>query len=291
MKRNLEDIYMHIRKTLGLVLSVLIMCTVLVSCGEEENGYLDKDGNIPSYEMSEAPDGYYILKRSDKRCYTALKVGGVDLDDNYLNAHYWLLEDMEKAVPELTEDDQIVLLDTQLRPNSFTFVKMADYGYTVGTSFSIIDNTDDLKSPTIITFGDDVNAASPIGPYLDEKLVTGHENNTNVKLTTINGKEITENMLTDGRYFKSLTKKGMYKFTYYEGTKYNDINIQADSHLFVADGTYTSTSYAEMEDQYFVIAPAPEMENGYYYMDGLGLFYYSGATKSIGEAEKDIEEQ
>lgn len=281
---------MRISKFIGLLSAAVILAGSLTSCGKEEIGYLDKDGNIPSYEMADAPDGYYILKREDKRCYVALSQGATDVSDNYINMHYWLIEDMEKAIPELTEDDQIILKNIKERPSQFTFVKMNDYGYTIGSSFSIINETNDLKSPTIITFGGDVNPASPIGAYLDSKLTTGHDNNANVKLTTINGKEITENMLTDGRYFKGLTKKGMYKFTYYEGTKYFDINIQADSHLFVAGDIYKSSSYAEMEDQYFVIAPAAEMENGYYYMEGLGLFYYSGATKTIGEDEKNIEE-
>lgn len=62
-------------------------------------------------------------------------------------------------------------------PNKFQFVRLEDYGYTVGTNFSAIDNTEDIKSPTIVTFGDDINSLSPITSYLDEQIPTGHSNN------------------------------------------------------------------------------------------------------------------
>ena len=116
---------------------------------------------------------------------------------------------------------------------------------------------------------------------MDEQIPTGHSNNDNVKITTINGKDFTENMLTSDGYLKNLTQDGIYKFSYYEGTKYRTISIKADSHLFVAKDVYESALYAEMEDVYFVIAPTSDMPNGYYYLPDYGMFYYSGAAKNI----------
>ena len=250
---------------------------------EERNvKMLIKDGKIPSYDLSAAEDGYYILKNDDKKCYSGLKVGAVNTDDDsFSTLHYWLLSDMEKAIPELTAEDQLIIKNTNERPNKFQLVRLEDYGYTVGTNFSVIDNTEDIKSPTIVTFGDDINSLSPITSYLDEQIPTGHSNNDNVKITTINGKDFTENMLTSDGYLKNLTQDGIYKFSYYEGTKYRTISIKADSHLFVAKDVYESTLYAEMEDVYFVIAPTSDMPNGYYYLPDYGMFYYSGAAKNI----------
>ena len=276
------------------ILSGILCASIALSfsgCGEKEEGYLDANGRIPSYTMDEAPDGIYILKKEDKRVYKGLTVGGVNVeDDTFSTIHYWLLEDMEKAVPELTADDQIIIKSVSNRPDSYTFVKLLDYGYTVGTNFDVLEETQDIKSPTIITFGSDVNVNSPIKAYLDGNIQTGHESNPNVKLTAINGKEFLRSMLTEKGYLKGLTKQGMYNFTYYEGTMYKDIMIKADSHLFVASDVYKSSSYAEMEDKYFVIAPSSEMDNGYYYLKGYGMFYYSGAARKIGnDSDKEID--
>ena len=279
------------KKTLTSVMIAAVMGLTLSGCGEEKMGYLDKDGNIPSYTMDEAPDGIYILKKEDKRVYVGLNAGGVNTQDNtYSTVHYWLLEDMERAIPNLTAEDQIIIKNLGERPSSYTFVKMIDYGYTVGTNFDVLEDTSDIKSPTIITFGSDINENSPADAYLTSQISTGHYSNENVKITAINGKEFTQSMLTEQGYLKGLTKQGMYDFTYYEGTQYKDIMIKADSHLFVAADVYVSSSYAEMEDQYFVVAPSSEMSNGYYFLSGYGMFYYSGAERSIGgDTEKEID--
>ena len=279
-----RNVKMLILKKAGAIALSFVLCgsIFLSGCGKDENTYLTKDGKIPSYDLSAAEDGYYILKNDDKKCYSGLKVGAVNTDDDsFSTLHYWLLSDMEKAIQELTAEDQLIIKNTNERPNKFQFVRLEDYGYTVGTNFSVIDNTEDIKSPTIVTFGDDINSLSPITSYLDEQIPTGHSNNDNVKITTINGKDFTENMLTSDGYLKNLTQDGIYKFSYYEGTKYRTISIKADSHLFVAKDVYESTLYAEMEDVYFVIAPTSDMPNGYYYLPDYGMFYYSGAAKNI----------
>ena len=37
---------------------------------------------------------------------------------------------MEKAIPELTAEAQLIIKNTNERPNKFQFVRLEDYGYT-----------------------------------------------------------------------------------------------------------------------------------------------------------------
>lgn len=90
-------------------------------CGKDENTYLTKGGKIPSYDLSAAEDGYYILKNDDKKCYSGLKVGAVNTDDDsFSTLHYWLLSDMEKAIPELTAEDQLIIKIQMKDPINFS---------------------------------------------------------------------------------------------------------------------------------------------------------------------------
>ena len=139
----------------------------------------------------------------------------------------------------------------------------------------------------MITFGDDINPSSPISGYLKSNVTGGQ-----VKILEINGKDFKASMLTPEGYLKGLTKNAMYKFSYYGGTYYESVVVKADSHLFVADTTYSSSSYSEMKSNYFIINLPSSVTKGYYYLPGFGLFYYTGVEEGIGDnVEKVIEEE
>lgn len=270
-------INMKIRSILALATAALLSFS-MVGCGKDNGpSWITADGKIPSWTMEEAPDGYYIYKAENHRVYQGLMMGY--MDDN----HYWLIEDYEKAIPKLTPEDQIIVKNISNRPNSFRFIKFADLGYTIGTNFSVIQNSGDLKSPTIITFGADQNPASPIGSYIGTEI--GEIDTANVKILAINDQEFKPSMLTEGGYMHNLTKNGMYKFTYFKGTYQKDIRLKADSRLFVAVTTYNTTGYSEMGDgNYFIINPPASIEAGYYYLEGYGLFEYTGNVGLPGQS-------
>lgn len=278
---------MRIKRLFATVLAAACLSFSLVGCGEQQGvGYLDANGNIPSWGLSEAGDGYYILKAADHRVYQGFKAGYID------DKHFWLTEKMDNAIPVLTVDDQIIVKNIASRPSSYRFIRFIDYGYTVGTNFSIIQESNDIKSPTIITFGQDRNPASPVGSYIDQQIKNPKDGN--VKILKINDNDFKASMLTEAGYLKGLTKNGMYSFSYYEGTYYKKIQLKADSHLFLADTTYNSTSYSEMQekDNYFIINLPASLSSGYYYLENYGLFRYEGNDSGIGtEIKKEIDDE
>jgi len=274
-----------LKKIILTVLCTSTLAATLSGCSEDTGpGYLTEDGKIPSYSMDEIADGYYLLSATDGRCYQGFTAGAGD------TTYKWLTEDMDKAIPILTPNDQLIVKQVGSRPSTFTFTSYIDYGYTIGTNFTIINDTEDVKTPTIITFGGITNPYSPIGAYLEQAAPT--KGTENVKILEINGKDFKASMLTTNGYLKGLTKNAMYKFTYYEGTYYKDVTLKADSHLFLADTIYTSSSYSEMKSNYFIINIPSSLTKGYYILDGFGLFYYTGVDTALGEEiNKVIEDE
>lgn len=261
--------------TMGLALT---MAFGLTACGES---------NVISYEgqtIEAAPAGTYVLSSKDGLAYPTLAEGQTEDTD-----HWFLFESQLENIAELGAKDQLIYTNIEERPTSFTFYKFDELGYTVGTSFDVYTETSDAKSPTIITFGTSRNVFSPISSYLDTYVTD--KINENVKITKINGIKMKTSMLTSAGYLKGLTKDAMYKFTFYQGTYYKSITVKADSLLLYKSGKYATTSYSEMESNYFIINLPTDMPNGYYYLEGFGIFKYTGNNGGINGDDKVIDDE
>ena len=259
--------------TLCIAASMLIGMT---GCGDKEE---------ISYQAIKLEDlinnpGTFILSSKDGMAHPTITNGQTETLD-----HWFLTEDQLQNVYELGPKDQLIFTDITKRPSTFVFHKFDELGYTVGCNFDVITETTDEKSPVIITFGTHYNPFSPIGDYLTAYVA---EVGSNVKITDINGIKMKTSMLTSSGYLKGLTKDAMYKFSYYRGTHFNTITIKADSLLLYETEKYSSNSYAEMDSTYFVVNIPDEMPNGYYYLEGYGLFKYSGKSTDINDNDKEI---
>ena len=103
------------------IVAVILAGMIAVSmsgCNKKSKGptYLDANGNIPSYDITQAADGYYLLKAEDHKAYQGFMAGYVD--DN----HFWLVKAMEPAIPTLTSADQLIVKNQDSRPSSFKFI-------------------------------------------------------------------------------------------------------------------------------------------------------------------------
>lgn len=259
-------INMKLRKIIATITAAAFLPMLLVGCGSSE--VLGTYGQA----IGTAPPGYYILSSTDGLAYNTISSGATA---NYSN--WWLTDAQMDSITKLGEGDQLVYTSSTERPSAFNFIKMEEMGYTVGTSFATYTNTTDIKSPIIISFGPTRNPFSPVSAYIDSMVTSSGEN---VKITEINGNDIKTNMLTDSGFIKGLTKDAMYKFNYYQGTFYGELTIKADSLLLNAESMYSSASYSEMSSTYFIVT-IPEMPNGYYYLEGFGLFEYTGSGQTL----------
>lgn len=295
---------MQIKKILAAGL-IFGMAFTLTGCGESKISYDPVELDQFADPTTELGHNFFILSARDGMAYPTIDQGINENQD-----HWYLTEEQLKNVKELGKDDQLIYTNLAERPSIVQITKFDELGYTVGTNFTVIDKTQDDDSTdeegvntgsllsanldnTIITFGAEQNPFSPIGPYMKSYLNGSEDssdeiaNNENIQIKKINGLEFKTSMLTSSGYLKGLTKDAMYKFGYYKGTHYGEITIKADSLLLYANGVYQTASVSEMEDTYFVINLPTNLENGYYFIDGFGLFKYTGKDKSL-EDKKSI---
>ncbi len=254
-------------KKLIVVVLALVMVLSFTGCGDSNTGpAMNKDGSMMAYTEDEIPEGLFI-KTGDK--YYPLLLTGT-AEENYR----WFTK-YDNLIPEYTKDSKFVFYSNGKIPEAFTFWKMIDFGYTVGVRF--------IQDKGALTFPSEEELycpTSPIGPYVLEHTFNG--STKNVRIKEVNGKEFKETMLTTDGFMKGLTKDAMYKFWYYQGTVYKSVNIKADTHVFIEDYDMSTASYIELKDKVFEINLPVGMENGYYFVDGFGLFKYTGAD------EKDL---
>ena len=279
------------KKFLIAILCLLTMVS-LTACGEKQEPIVDENGDVIHYEEAEIAEGYYILK--DDGFYYKITNAGCDTDNNG-NIFTWFTEPYDAAIPRMTTKDKLLFYSETTRPESLTLYKMTDYGYTLGILFNVEDNSGDLKHPQIINFSQTFNPYSLVQSVV-ESTVTG---GATTYITGINNHDFSTNLLVDNSFLKGLTKDTMYQLEMYCGTVRKTVNIKADTHLFLQESTYTTSSYEELKTKCFQIYLPSNLNPGYYYCENFGLFYYEGTIDSIDddtidnliEADENTEQQ
>lgn len=259
-------------------LTCVLLLFSLTGCGASADPIVDENGDVIHYTEEEIEQGYYILK-DDGFYYKILNMEG-DTDNNG-NVYLWFTEPYDAAIPRFSTKDKLLFYNETDRPSSITLYKMTDYGYTLGIMFNVTTEEEDLKHPVIIGFGEKYN------PYsLVEGVVTSAvTENATTYITGINNHEFTSTLLVDDSFLKGLTKDTMYQLEMYCGTVRKTVNIKADTHLFLQESTYVTSSYEELKDKCFKISLPSNLAPGYYFAEGVGIFYYEGTIQDIDEDE------
>lgn len=268
------------KKILSTFLCFFIMFA-LTACGNKVQPILDENGDWIHYSEEEiVSDTYYILK-DDGMYYQFLNVPVAE--DSLGTLYSWFCEPYDAAIPHFTAKDKLMFYSTTKRPETLTLYKMTDYAYTLGVMFQVENDTGDLKHPQIIRFTDSFNSQSPVGGVVNTFVPA----EADTYITGINNHEFTGNLLVDDSFLKGLTKDTMYQLEIYCGTVRKTVNIKADTHLFLKEATYTTASYEELKSKVFEIYLPQNLAPGYYYAEGVGMFYFDGSIDDIDE--DDIE--
>lgn len=260
----------------------LVCCMLFLAACSQSDPIATESGQILTFSTSNAPDGYYVKKGDD--IHPVLSAG---LNNRKPKVHMYT--DYDQLIPSLNSGDELIMVQsTGNLPTSFFLTRMQDIGWTVGTNFTVqqttsintqnnTDNNPDDRadySQSNINFGEIQNTLSPIAQYITENVT----NKRNTYITDVNGQPLTQGMLTEQGFLKGLTKRAMYKFSYYEGTKYNSIDFMADTRVFTELTEIPITEYKRMKDTYFSLTLPEGLTNGFYLVNDYGLFFYNGST-------------
>lgn len=267
------------KRFLSALLCVFLI-TTLTGCSGSAEPIVDANGEVIHYNESDIAEGYYILKDDDMY----YKILNTESDtDNNGNVFLWFTEPYDAAIPRFTVKDKLLYYSEQSRPSSITLYKMTDYGYTLGIMFNVTQQEGDLKHPIVIDYSDKFNPYSQVKGVVEGAVTE----NATTYITGINNHEFTTTLLVDDSFLKGLTKDTMYQLEMYCGTVRKTVNIKADTHLFLQESTYVTSSYEELKAKCFEITLPSNLSPGYYYAEGVGLFYYEGTIADIDEDDID----
>lgn len=253
-----------IRKSVFASLLAAMMICTFTACSKTEEivpGSLDPEGNLVPYTTSTVSyGGVYYIKRGEDTYYPLC---GYGMDDDL----QWFTATYNNFIPTFKNGDTLVYINSSERPSSTTIVAMEDTGYTIGTRFEVFTE----NGENVVRFTDESCEFSPVGSYINTAVSDDYGA---VKITEINGKPFTRNMVNGNGLIQGLTEGAMYKFNFYSGTVYHNVSLKADTKVFTPSTEYSSTSYKAMKNIFYEVVLPENLPNGYYQIPGFGLFRY-----------------
>lgn len=269
-------------KKLFILLMVLFTSLLFTGC-DQKIAVSDEDGNPMTYSQEDlgvsnldGKEGFFVLNTdgslspviSDFTGYSTCQ--GESTPDRFL----WFTEneyEIMKLIPVVGKNSKVVFVynsDKKI-PDRFTLEKYAFRGYTVGVHFyrdiddsMYIETTDALLG---------TYAAASLEKVDDEKEYRIKKVNDSESLPLDN---IDNNM----ELLLGLEKDRYYNFSFFKGTKYITFTTIADTQVFQSEKLIElSNPYEKTEDGYFVVNLPSNLEDGYYYICGLGMFRYDSS--------------
>lgn len=243
-------------KQLLIITISLILCISMTGCKKEkEEPFMTSDHKILEFEKDNLPESkYYILKKNGK--FQPLLQKGV-------NDTYTWYSKFDNLIPVIEKGDKLIYTSVSHKPYSFSIAKMKSIGYTVGIKFNTTYS--DEESKNIYKFPNDQSGYSPYSKVWD--IVGTKMENVDTSINDINGKKITSLMFTDDGFLKGLTKDALYQFGYNYGTKYAQIDIKADTHVFTREESMLSNTFKETKKGYIEISLPEGVSSGYYKLE------------------------
>ena len=251
----------------------------------------DKNGNMLSFspDDKDLPEGYFIMH--DGKYYPVLPE---EISKEPV-VYQWYTE-YDNLIPELTEKDSLVYVSSSAVPSEFKLYEMEDCGNTIGMRFELLDPSKESSEitsggKTVITIPSQKDKTyctlSSCEEYIKKEAGSSKLDQKSVRFTEIQGKNFSPTMLSDEGFLKNLTKDGIYRLSFYVGTIYHSVDLKADTHLFVQKNNLVISSVTPMKSMHFQLNLPSSLKNGYYNIDGFGLFKYSG-EETIEEKQSDF---
>lgn len=301
-------------KILLTMLSTLVIGSmVLTGCKKNEGE------ETPTYELTPVTQdalesGCYYVKDGDN--FYKLPTGNKNFEDSFGSAYiyssdtsteevnideeaseidYDYLNDETRTlmygpddvcIPTLYSDQSLVYVTSDTVPDLYNFERFYDQGWSLGMyNLSVIDSGKVQGNVATENFYE--------GSDLKNQLLNSGEVSADDILTfdSINGKNVTGDMVTNIGTISGLKKNEGYPVKLYIGSKCIPFEkVAADIHYFSGFEKYTSNQYDYSESGYVTVKVPSELLSGYYYINGVGLVKYvkGNSTDNIDLEKEDF---
>lgn len=272
---------MKLQRKLICLLTCACLIIPLTGCAGNDGPTITPDGGMlfldrPTMEQ-EGRTGFYVLNEDDTFTPVMNAAQGYEQQNDIeeskgvSNRFLWFTNNeinISELIPTVTAKTPLVFiydLDEDL-PSVYTLEKYAYKGYTIGCH--IYRDADD----TLIIDTEDTLPGSAAGEAMTE-----FEAQERYTISQINGSENLpiKNVDNNIRMLLGLEKDKYYNLEFYKGTKYETLITVADTLVLQAESiTILRNPYTRTMDGYFVINLPENLQPGYYYVCGAGLFRY-----------------
>lgn len=254
--------------------------SLLCACGSDSVPAADSKGNQIYYTSEdlqitslEGTEGFFVKNKdgSFSPVISAFTGYAGESEEASAQRYLWFTEndqELIKLIPVVRPGAQLVMLynkDTSI-PEEFQLEKYAYKGYTIGCHvFRDEDDSMYIKTTDALAGS---HAAEGMNLVADED---------QYKVSTVNGSDQLPigNIDNNMQLLLGLEKGKQYNFSFYKGTRYITFTTVADAQVFQSERIIKlNAPYERTTDGYFTITLPDNLQNGFYYICGLGMFAY-----------------
>jgi hypothetical protein len=274
-------------KVILILTFVFILVFGMAGC-EAEKGWT-KDGKMIKYEDMSDLSGFYVMNVKDKDgkvTYSPLfnAFSETDLatlsekgdgEDNIYSGgkdkYIWFSNtkelQKEKFIPLVTRKNPIIYTSLSSAPEEVYIESFTKKGWTVGTSFKVLEDGKTVLMIPPLSLDSSMIAQSLDGDTQDEYEIVKINESKALPISSINNHLL---KLT------GLEKLKYYRFTFLKGTKVLSVDSLADTEIFVSnqDRTPLYLPFTKTKKGYFVLNLPENASEGYYNLEGVGMFYF-----------------
>lgn len=183
----------------------------------------------------------------------------------------------DSLIPDFYADELAAYRSDKLNVDSINLERFADLGYSIG-------GFDGYFADGCIHF----SAKNGLAEGSSLANAVGKTNAEEVRIANINGRNADKSMLRSGSgTIEGLERDKKYTVGYYVGTKYYEREIIADCHMYGAMElfTYGKEYMEDTHNSYLSFKMPSDLKDGYYNINGSGLYRYHAFKKGEGNEE------
>lgn len=270
-------------KKVSFIFMGIFFCTLISGCGKKQIFVKYED----QYKLQAVDDKklendvYYIKDGAD--FYEAYMPDGTasgTVEKPSESRLLWMNED-EGLVPTLYKKEVVAFPSEKSEEKDSKLERFKDIGWSLGMYGGYIDDDGYI----CYTLNKNIIKESDAYEKLSEK------KSTEIRIVSINDELVSEKTINDAGVIVGLEKDGQYSVGYYVGTYYGTAVIKADRNFFQSYEILQTGKITNTKNGYVAIYMLPDLKNGWYCINGKGLFKYFDYKKGeADDAEQTMDE-
>ncbi len=244
---------------------------------EEEKYETEMQSELQNGCLYVYSDGIYHL------CTLGTRSWDVNKNTSSVPHTIWYLSDNDR-IPVFKPGDTLVYISSTNVPfDGITWERFADYGYTIGVSNLIGDESGHYH----ITRNGDNGYVGYVDPDSDADELEALGSVEHLFIDKIGNIPVRENLVSDGGTILELEKDTEYICEWYTGSYYQDYKLTANVHAFGFLEKFTTYNYSFTHSNCIEIGLPSYLKSGVYDLNGIGMFRYV-SERDVGKIDGNV---